>query len=64
MRRSFAFDLDVDLFGLRQNGDRGSRRVNPPAGFGRGHPLHAMDAALVLQLAVDALALDERDRLL
>ena len=57
----FRVDLDVDLFGLRQHGDRRRRGVDAAARFGRRHALHAVDAALVLQPAVDALAFDERD---
>ena len=54
-------DLDVDLFGLRQHGDRRGRGVDAAAGLGRRHALHAVHAALVLQPAVDPLPFDERD---
>ena len=54
-------DLDVDFLGFGQHRDGGRGRVDPAAAFGRRHALDAVDAALVLQLAVDALALDRRD---
>ena len=54
-------DLDVDFLGLGQHRDGRGRRVDAAAGFGGRHALHAVHAALVLQLAVDALALDQRD---
>ena len=61
MRRSFRFDLHVDLVGFGQHGDGRRRRVDPAAGFGGRHALHAVHAAFVLQPAVDALALDVDD---
>ena len=60
-RRSFCVDLDVDFFGFGQHGHRRGRGVDPAAGFGGRHALDAVHAALVLQPAVDVLALDERD---
>ena len=57
-------DLDVDLLGLGQHRHRRRRRVDAAARLGRRHALHAMHAALVLQEAVDALALDRRDHFL
>ena len=54
-------DLDVDLFGFGQHGDRDRGGVDAAAGFGGGHALDAVHAALVLQLAVDAAPLDHRD---
>ena len=61
MRRSLASICDVDFVGFGQHGDRRRRRVNAAARFGRRHALHAVHAALVLQLAVDALAFDVDD---
>ena len=57
-------DLNVDFVGFRQHGDRRRGRVNPAAGFGGRHALHAMHAAFVLQPAVDALTLDVDDHFL
>jgi len=43
-------DLDLlDLFGLRVDQNAGSRSVNAPLGFGDGHSLDAVNAALELQ---------------
>ena len=64
MRRSFVVDLDLDLLGLGQHGDRDGRGVDAALGLGLGHALHAVDAALELQPAVDAVALDQGDDLL
>ena len=57
-------DLDVHLFGFGQDRHRGGGSVNAPARFGRRHPLHAVHAALVLQLAVGAASFDRGDDLL
>ena len=57
MRRSFVVDLDVHFLGFRQHRDRRRRRVDAAARLGRRHALHAVHAALVLQLAVDAACL-------
>src|SRR5581483_8643861 len=54
-------DLHVDFFRFRQDRDGDGRRVDAAARFGSGHALHAVHAALVLQLAVDAAAFDRRD---
>src|SRR5712692_1264134 len=54
-------DLDVDLFRLRQDGNSRCRRVSSSAGFCRGNALHAVDAALVPEPAVDAPSLDRCD---
>ena len=54
-------DLDVDVFGLRQDRHGGGRRVHASLRFGGGHALHAVHAALVLQLAVGAAPLDRGD---
>ena len=57
-------DLDLDVLGLRQDGDRGRRRVDAARALGRWNALHAVDAALVLEAGVGAVALDDRrDRL-
>ena len=40
----FGFDLDVDLFGLRQNRDGDGRGVNAALSLGLRHALHAVDA--------------------
>src|SRR5712692_2428182 len=51
-------NVHLDLFGFRQNGDRHSRGVNTPLGFGGGHTLHPVRAAFKFELAVNVLALD------
>jgi hypothetical protein len=55
--------IDVDLhvfhFGHDGHGDRGG--MDAAAGFGLGHPLHAVDAAFVAQGAVDAATADVHD---
>src|SRR5512142_2821204 len=55
------FELDLDFIGFRQHGDGDCRCVNPPLLLGLRYALHAMHAALVLKLAVDALAADQGD---
>ena len=57
-------DVDFDVFRLGQHGHRGGRGVDAALGFGLGHALHAMAAAFVLQLAVDAFAFDAQDQFL
>ncbi len=47
-------DLDVDVFGLGQNGDRSRGRMNTPLRFGRGHPLDAVHAGFEFQLGEHA----------
>ena len=64
MRRSFSSICDVDLLGFGQHRDRRRGGVDAAAGLGGGHALHAVHAALELQPAVDAAALDERDHFL
>ena len=54
-------DLDVDFLGFGQHRDRRRRGVESSGRFGRRHALHAMDAAFVLQAAVDAASLDGGD---
>ncbi len=57
----FGPDVDVDLFGLRQHGDRRRRGVDAPAGLGRRHALHAVHAGFEFQMRKDALAGDGGD---
>ena len=57
-------DVDVDLLGLGQHGDRRRRGVDAALRLGRRHALDAVDAALVLQARVGALAVDLEDDLL
>src|SRR5688500_5955173 len=57
----FGIDLDVDLFGLRKYRDGHRRSMDAALRLGCRDALHAMDAALVLQLAVRAAALDGGD---
>jgi hypothetical protein len=52
-------DLDVDLFGLGEDGDGDGRGVDAALGLGRGDTLHAVDAGLVLEQGVDAVAFDD-----
>ena len=49
-------DLDVDLVGLGQDGDGRGTGVDPPLALGRGHPLHPVRPALVLQSRPRVLA--------
>ena len=57
-------DLDLDLVDLGQDDDRHGRGVDPARRLGRRDPLDAMDAALELEPAVRAVAVDLEDRLL
>ena len=50
-------EIDFDVFRLGQHGDGRGRGVDAALRFGLGHALHAVAAAFVLQLAVDALRL-------
>src|SRR4029453_13804513 len=54
----------LTVLGFRQYGDRHRRRVSASGTLCHRHALHAMHAALELELAVGALPLDERDDLL
>ena len=54
-------DLDLDVVGFRQHRDRDGGRVDAALLFRRRHALDAMDAALVLELAVHFVAADEGD---
>ena len=47
----FGLDLDVHVFGFGQHGNRHRRSVYATLLLGRGHALHAMHAAFVLQCA-------------
>ena len=51
-------DLHVDVLGLGQHGDGRRRGVDAALRLGLRHALHAVRAALVLEHAVGALALD------
>ena len=42
-------DVDVDLLGLREHGDRRRARVHPALALGGGHALHAVRTGLVLE---------------
>jgi len=62
-----AHDLDLEILGidgdvhvleLGHDGHRGGRGVNSSLRLGRRHTLHAVDARLILELRVGALALD------
>ena len=58
-------DLDLAVVGdLGQHRDRRGRGVDAAGRFGRGHALHAVDAALVLEPAVRLAALHADDDLL
>jgi hypothetical protein len=50
------FQINIDIFGFRQHGYRGSRSMNPALRFGRGDALHAMNAALKSQFPENVLA--------
>src|SRR5439155_9308277 len=54
-------DLNVDLFGLRQHGDGGGRRMNTSAALGRRHTLHPWPAPSVFQLVLAAATLNGGD---
>src|SRR6185436_51374 len=56
--------LDIDLLDLRQHGDCGGGGVDATARLGLRHALNAVGAALVLQPAVGALAVQVEDDLL
>ena len=51
-------DLDVDVLGLGQHGDRRGRGVDAALRLGDRHALHAVGAALVLEDRVGAVAVD------
>ena len=60
--RSFGSIVDVDLFGLGEHRHRGRARVDAALALGDRHPLHPVDARLVLQPGPRVVALDhERD---
>ena len=54
-------DLDVDFLGLGQHRDGRRRGVDPPAAFGRGDALDAVDPAFELQPREHAIAGDRGD---
>ena len=54
-------DLDFHFVGFRQHRDRDRGGVHAALLLGHRHALHAVHAALVLQLAVDLVAADQRD---
>ena len=56
-------DLDIHLFGFRQDGDRDRRRVDSAARFRCRDALYSVDAAFVLSLLHDASPFDRRDHL-
>ena len=51
-------DDDIKGFGFRQHGYCGGRGVDAPLCLGGGHTLHAVNAAFVLECAVDIGARD------
>src|SRR5271170_4963357 len=57
----FGFDFDVDVFGFGQHGDGNGGGVDASLLLGGGHALHAMRAALILELGEDAVAFDDGD---
>ncbi len=61
MRMILGFDLDVHFFGLRKHGDGDGGGVDAALRLGGGNALHAVHAALPLELRVDALAFDDGD---
>ena len=52
------------VFRLGQHRHGGGRGVDPPLGFGVGHPLHTVAAALMLELAKDRVARHAEDQFL
>ena len=54
-------DLDVDVLGFRQHGDRRGRGVDAALRFGVRHALHAMHAGFEFQLGEGAAAADFGD---
>ncbi len=65
IRRSRSSSIgDLDLVGLGQDDDRRGRGVDPARRLGRRDALDAVDAALELEAAVGAVAVDLDDRLL
>ena len=57
-------DVDVDILGLGQHGDRRCRGVDAASALCHGDALHAMDPAFELEPGEHAGAVDRRDRLL
>ncbi len=56
-------DVDLHVIDLRQHRHGDRRGVDAPAGFGDGDTLHTMDAALVLEVRIGALALHHEGHL-
>src|SRR5215469_7611184 len=59
----FRLDLDVHIFGFRQHGYGYSRGVDTPLLFGLRHSLYAVHAALIFQLRVHPITLNDRNYL-
>jgi hypothetical protein len=57
-------DLEVDFLSLWQHGNGRGGSMDASLRLGRGHPLHAVHAALATHLAESARPLDLEDRLL
>ena len=55
---------DVYILRLRQYRHRGSRGVDPPLRFGRGHSLHAVHATFVTQFSKNRFTRDFKNRVL
>ena len=54
-------NFDVDFVGFRQNRDGGRGSMDAALLLGGGHTLDAMDAAFILQLGIDFVALNRGD---
>ena len=57
-------DFHVEFFRFRKHSHSGRRSVDTSLGLGGGHPLHAVNAALVFHGAVDVGAGEREDNLL
>ena len=57
-------DFDVDFIGFGQYGDGGSRSVNAALLLGLRNALHAVHAALILQLGIDFVPLNRSNHFL
>jgi hypothetical protein len=60
----FRFQLNVDIFRLRQHCHGCCRRMNTALSLGGRHALHAVHTALVPKLAKDRFARHAKDRFL
>ena len=56
-------DLDVDLLGLRHDGNRRRRGMDSAARFGDRHALHPMHAGFEFETGEGVAAVDRCDRL-